>query len=573
MEKITADNFITDDYVLKAAQESFHIDYLFPWQRLVIANILDSVEDLKNIESKSEEEKTDIECAGKQIVLLPTGAGKSLCFLTPALILDGPTLVLYPLLALMSDQKRRMDQGGLLSVIFKGGQNSTEREENFKLLEKWKSPDKSIKSTAPKIILANPEVLQNPELVEKLAATGIKHIAIDEAHCVSEWGDSFRPAYLTLGKIIKDLKVKTITAFTATASPEVLQRISEVLFDGEAHLVRSDSDRPNIHYNVINCFSKKRKAFELALTLPKPLIIFCGTRDKSEDMARELSFYLGPDKVKFYHAGLTREEKTATEKWFYPKEDGILCCTCAFGMGVDKKDIHTVIHLEPSPTAESYIQEAGRGGRDGSVAEAYLLWSPSDSFAFRQMEENSRGKVMAKFAESSTCRRQILLDALGGEQAVCSGCDVCRTGKAAPFAEDGKLIWNYVRHHKKMYNQLELALEAEKILNKKSKEKLGMNVWDYHNVKEVIEQLILGRFIRKCIFPFHNKLDARIAGNKKIQDFFYTGKWVALTSAENRIYKFIEEIKVKITTLPQSLLHRLIPALNHLFCLLRRNFE
>ena len=180
---------------------------------------------------------------------------------------------------------------------------------------------------------------------------------------------------------------------------------------------------------------------------------------------------------------------------------------------------------------------------------------------------------MAKFAESSTCRRQILLDALGGEQAVCSGCDVCRTGKAAPFAEDGKLIWNYVRHHKKMYNQLELGLEAEKILNKKSKEKLGMNVWDHHNVKEVIEQLILGRFIRKCIFPFHNKLDARIAGNKKIQDFFYTGKWVALTSAENRIYKFIEEIKVKITTLPQSLLHRLIPALKHLFCLLRRNFE
>ena len=134
----------------------------------------------------------------------------------------------------------------------------------------------------------------------------------------------------------------------------MLERISEVLFHGKSHVVKSDFDRPNIHYYVQNAYAKKRAAFRLAVLEQKPLIIFCGTRAKSEDMARELSEYLGRDKVRFYHAGLEREEKTAVEKWFYDKTDAVLCCTVAFGMGVDKKDIHTVIHLEPSSSIRSW---------------------------------------------------------------------------------------------------------------------------------------------------------------------------------------------------------------------------
>ena len=203
------ENFCDDDidYVTKAAQDAFGITYLFPWQRIVIANILDASSWKKQSFSGDLRE----EPPKNQIVLLPTGAGKSLCFLTPALILPGATLVLYPLLALMADQKRRIDEGGLESVIFRGGQTLEEREENFK----------QIKNGA-RIILANPEVLQNKNLITRLKECNISHIAIDEAHCVSEWGDSFRPAYLTLGKIIKELDVPVVTAFTATASPEVL---------------------------------------------------------------------------------------------------------------------------------------------------------------------------------------------------------------------------------------------------------------------------------------------------------------------------------------------------------------
>lgn len=327
----------TEDTVMAAAKRAFGISYLYPWQRLVIENILDSAQ---NPESEDE-----FSCHGKQIVLLPTGAGKSMCFLVPSLLLKGPTLVLYPLLALMSDQKRRMDDAGIESVVFRGGQSKEEREENFARIH-----------NGAKIILANPEVLLSEGLAERLALCKIAHVAIDEAHCVSEWGDTFRPAYLELGRIIRTLEPKVVTAFTATASSGVLSRISDVLFGGPVHIIRSDSDRPNIRYYVVNAYSKKRAAFRLAVMERKPLIIFCGTRGNAEDMARELAAYLGSDKVKFYHAGLEREEKDAVEKWFYPRDDAVLCCTCAFGMGVDKKDIHCVIHLEPSPTAEAYLQ-------------------------------------------------------------------------------------------------------------------------------------------------------------------------------------------------------------------------
>ena len=269
-----------EDCVAKAAFENFGIKYLFPWQRLVIANILDA--------ASSDEDRKIL---GRQIVLLPTGAGKSLCFQIPALLLSGPTLIIYPLLALMSDQERRMTEGALECVVFRGGQSEEIRKENFE----------KIKNGA-KIIIANPEVLCSKELIEKLKNCKIAHVAIDEAHCVSEWGDSFRPSYLELGRIIKELNVPLITAFTATASPQVLSRVAEILFSGEAHIVRSESDRQNIHYYVKKVAAKKQAALILAGSEQKPMIIFCGTRKRTEDMARDLNLVYGKDFAKFYHA-------------------------------------------------------------------------------------------------------------------------------------------------------------------------------------------------------------------------------------------------------------------------------
>ncbi|MCR4954079.1 MAG: DEAD/DEAH box helicase, partial [Treponema sp.] len=288
---------------------------------MVIANILEAYDYKRQLEKLTEkerkafiEEDSDSFCKGQQIVLLPTGAGKSLCFQIPALFLDGPTMIIYPLLALMSDQYRRMEAGNLGCVIFRGGQSPEERQLNF---EKVKE--------GAKIIIANPEVLENMELLEELKLLKIRHIAIDEAHCVSEWGNSFRKSYLKLGDVISFLEPELVTAFTATASPEVLQSVCEILFGGEAHIVRSESDRQNIHYFVRRAAAKKKEVLFLAKSEMRPMIVFCGTRNKAEDMAQELNVCFGSGTARFYHAGLNKLEKETTEKWFFESKTGILC--------------------------------------------------------------------------------------------------------------------------------------------------------------------------------------------------------------------------------------------------------
>ncbi|MGP1587929.1 MAG: RecQ family ATP-dependent DNA helicase [Treponemataceae bacterium] len=505
------------DFIQQAACKAFGIKYLYPWQRLVIANILDAVnaqEQNLSLEKKLEQglisknELDDIiydqdgNMRARQIVLLPTGAGKSMCFLVPALMLKGATLILYPLLALMNDQERRMNEGGLSSVVFRGGQTLQEREDNFE----------KIKNGA-KIILANPEVLQSTELLERLAKIGIQHIAIDEAHCVSEWGDSFRPAYTTLGNVIKKLGNPVVTAFTATASPKVLQRISQILFDSNAHLVRSDSDRPNIIYNVIKCEAKEKTALEYAEKCEKPLIVFCSTRKRAENLSRTFAEHFGYDKVKFYHAGLERNEKTKIEQWFFPKSDAILCSTCAFGMGVDKKNIKTVIHLDPSPTAESFIQEAGRGGRDGSTAQSYLLWSKENLYNALKYPENSRERVLANFAETTECRRQILLDALGGEKCVCSGCDNCEK-RALNYSEDEQLCSDFIRKNNKFYEYNNLEQEIQKMLNQLREKKGLQRIWEFKDAGIILTSLFAQNKIYTCNFPWKNKIGMK----KKIQN-------------------------------------------------------
>lgn len=528
--KIDADEIIRDDPAGIAAFENFGIKYLYPWQRLVIANIMDAA---------SGENQ---EVLGKQIVLLPTGAGKSLCFQIPALLLQGPTLVIYPLLALMNDQYRRMIEGGMKCVIFRGGQSEEERESNFKEIE-----------NGAKIIIANPEVLSNQKLLERLSECNICHVAIDEAHCVSEWGDSFRPLYLELGNVLKKLAVPVVTAFTATASPEVLSRIAEVLFEGEAHIVRSESDRPNIHYYVKKVSAKKTAALILAKIEQRPMIIFCGSRSRTEDMAQELNTAYGEGTAKFYHAGLEREEKNEVEEWFFKQKNAVLCATCAYGMGVDKKDIHTVVHLDPPLTAEAYIQEAGRGGRDGSVANAILLWSQEDSLRFAQFPSNSRNAALRHFALDNSCRRQILLDSLGAEEAVCSGCDICDAASAVKnkrnvlflkqknflyksrrlrsicnlyreskipvvpkvmpagnLISDSEIAYNIISLADKYFTPETLEPVLLSILNNFTLPLIGLCVWEHSAYSFILEALKSERRIKILGWPWENRITIEV---------------------------------------------------------------
>ncbi|MCR4822337.1 MAG: RecQ family ATP-dependent DNA helicase [Treponema sp.] len=499
------------DLAVKAAQNGFHVKYLFPWQRIVIANILDGEKALKEDKDFSSHKDDDELYRGRQIVLLPTGAGKSMCFLVPALLLEGATLVIYPLLALMSDQKRRMEEGGIRCVVFKGGQSAEEREENFKALEDKENP--------ARVIIANPEVLSGNALLERLSKIKISHISIDEAHCVSEWGDSFRPSYLELGRIIQTLKVPLITAFTATASRPVLDRIGEILFGGNYHLVRGASDRANIHYGVRYAYAKKKAVLEAALTMKKPLIIFCGTRHRTEEMARLCAAYFGSEKTRFYHAGLTKEEKKAVEEWFFASKDGILAATCAYGMGVDKSDIASVIHLDAPEHLENFVQEAGRAGRNGDNVHSLLVWNHADYVRWRQAKEGSRERALGDFAQSRSCRRQMILDYLGGENAVCSGCDICdakNEGREVNYtAPDKKLVYDFIRKNRRLYTREEVSQEITELFNREKIKIFGINIWEAKDSAEILSQLFSERKIRICGTFWKGRLDI-VKGRKNL---------------------------------------------------------
>ena len=499
-----ADGALFDaDRAVLAARRGFNADFLFPWQRMVIANILGGEQSLLNDAEFSNHTDDDDVCRGRQIVILPTGAGKSMCFLVPALLLRGATLVICPLLALMSDQKRRIEAAGIRCVVFKGGQSAEERQESYRALTDSEDP--------ARIIIANPEILQSGEILSQLAKTRISHIAVDEAHCVCEWGDSFRPSYLRLGAIIRTLDVKLVTAFTATASKEVLDRIGEILFDGNYHLLRGAGDRANIHYAVRYAYAKEKAALECAVTMQKPMIIFCGTRLRAEETARICAAYLGAEKTRFYHAGMTKAEKNDVESWFFASKDGILAATCAFGMGVDKPDIRSVVHLDAPNHLEAFVQEAGRAGRDGSDVNSVLIWNHADFVRWRQAKEGGRERALGNFALSRTCRRQNILDYFGGEEAVCSGCDICdaeRSGIKIDYdAWDAKLALRFIGRNRRLYNREETVHKLTEQFNRRGRRLFKINVWETGDTAEILSQLLAERKIRVCGSFWKNRLD------------------------------------------------------------------
>ncbi|MDR2135647.1 MAG: DEAD/DEAH box helicase, partial [Treponema sp.] len=279
-------------------KELFGLPYLFPYQRLVISNILEAA-------APAGDDQGSMGC---QIVILPTGAGKSLCFQLPAMLLPGPTLVLYPILSLMADQERRLRERGFEPVLLRGGQSGEERAAIWEKIRSGKS----------RFIIANPEVLLTPKVMGVLGSLGIAHLVIDEAHCVSEWGESFRPSYLRIGEIIAACEAGTaceagdtceagegraddaagegraarrllITAFTATASAPVLEKIQSYIFGGRgAHRIIGNPDRSNISYAAQGCVLRNLAVRDLISRNDLPAIVFCSSRGGTEKLARYL---------------------------------------------------------------------------------------------------------------------------------------------------------------------------------------------------------------------------------------------------------------------------------------------
>jgi len=486
---------LLNDTLDEAVKNLFGLTYLFPYQRLVITNILEAAQAVLS----GGKDLCDRESLGKQIVILPTGAGKSLCFQLPAMMMDGLTLVIYPILSLMADQQRRLHERGFSPVIIRGGQSKEEREEIWQKLENKQA----------KFIIANPEVLLTPQVKERLQKIKIMHVVIDEAHCVSEWGESFRPAYLEINSIISLLNPPLVTAFTATASSPVLEKIRKYIFGNlDANQIVGNPDRPNISYSAKGCVNRDLAVRDLIIANKRPAIVFCSSRLGTEKLARYLRnefkemCYDWYTEIRFYHAGLSREEKTQTEQWLLKNTRAVLVSTCAFGMGVDKADVRTVIHRDCPPSVEAYLQESGRAGRDGEQSTAILLWGPDDDAALERSQTKDRISVLLNYArDTSKCRRHALLSLLnydsGGEvpEKIC--CDVCEENANINLREEPSIL-EFFKKNKRAYtiNEAASALTAGDSIR-----------WTQEEASRAIGHLIKTKKLRRLqLFPWAGKI-------------------------------------------------------------------
>ena len=370
--------------------------------------------------------------------IMPTGGGKSLCYQIPALLLEGVTLVISPLISLMRDQVMALKNAGVAAAYI----NSSLTPAQIRLVYR------NIRSGMYKIIYVAPERLLTDGFLEAIQTRKVSLVTVDEAHCISQWGQDFRPSYLKIVDFLNILIPRpVVSAFTATATEAVRQDIAQILQLRDPLRVVTGFDRPNLRFEVRRPKQKLPALIELVQQRrDKAGIVYCATRKAVEEVCENLQ--LNGIAATRYHAGLPDEERRDNQEDFLYDRKTVMVATNAFGMGIDKSNVSYVIHYNMPQSLESYYQEAGRAGRDGAKAECILLYAPGDvqtakyliqhpalsgelsqeELELKQRQDLERLDVMVNYCKTQSCLRGYILDYFGQEhESFCGNCSNCST--------------------------------------------------------------------------------------------------------------------------------------------------
>jgi ATP-dependent DNA helicase RecQ len=360
-------------------------------------------------------------------VLMPTGGGKSLCYQIPALCRHGVGIVVSPLIALMQDQIAALEQLGIAAGAIHSGM----------AWEQIQRYQRQMRDGTLDLLYVAPERLMTPDFLALLDACDIALFAIDEAHCMSQWGHDFRPHYAALSALVERYPSVPRIALTATADDPTREDIVSNLNLSEGKTFISGFDRPNIHYSIVERNNPKQQVLQFIQNnhAQDSGIVYCLSRKKVDDMALWLQEQ--GLKVLPYHAGLSTELRTHHQTRFLREDKIIIVATIAFGMGIDKPDVRFVVHMNIPKNIEAYYQETGRAGRDGLPANAYMIYGMDDSAMQRSWIEQSDASEQQKqiehkkinallgLCEAASCRRQIILAYFGDQRTSCGNCDTC----------------------------------------------------------------------------------------------------------------------------------------------------
>jgi ATP-dependent DNA helicase RecQ len=471
----------------------------------------------------------DVLRARDVLCVMPTGAGKSLCYQLPAVVQGGLTLVISPLISLMEDQVQQLRDEGIAAAFLNSSLSASMKRETMERLREGFDG----------LLYVAPERFAAPDFQELMSRVRPRLLAVDEAHCISQWGHDFRPDYFRLGAIRRQLGSPPCIALTATATEDVRNDIIQQLGLNEPTIVVTGFDRPNLSYQSRRTAKAREKESELiglARAEPGSTIVYCATRKAVDEVTALLSESLTDRPIFAYHAGMDPAARTANQEKFMATPRGIAVATNAFGMGINKPDIRLIVHYNIPGTIEAYYQEAGRAGRDGAASRCVMLFSYQDRYTqeffidkmgeenagadprlIEKRKANAREKLewVMRYAQTHRCRRKMILDYFGDEADVPNcACDVCQPnglpggGGAMPVVSDEVilLVRKMLSAIARLHAKFGVGAVAE-VLAGSSNEKTQR--WGFDQLS--VFGLLRERSIKQIIAMLHRLMEAGLA--------------------------------------------------------------